>query len=185
MAISAPKKKISRPPPLSPCRYPRGTCVPPPPAPSSYALSLSPFSIKTQPPPPARRFSPPTSQKQIENIRYVHQANESEQPKEHKQPPKNKKNIYNFETPPKMSEVAPACELSGKESGTRFADPLLKSSLRDFQAGNGSQTEFRTPSPKVREPHFHCFGFPEQLLKMGASWGFRQSPSHCTRLVVS
>ena len=45
-----------------------------------------------------------------------------------------------------------------------FRNPLFKGSCLAFTSKRGFQNQFRTPSPKVREPHFLWFGLPVPLL---------------------
>ena len=44
--------------------------------------------------------------------------------------------------------------------------PFLWAFLQDFQAGEGLQTLFQTPSLKVREPHFLWFGGATSVKKL-------------------
>ena len=48
--------------------------------------------------------------------------------------------------------------------------PCLMTFLQRLPARRGSRTLFQTPSPKVRDSHFLCFGLPELLLRESRSF---------------
>ena len=68
--------------------------------------------------------------------------------------------------PASRIEESEVRELSVKESGISSGTPFLRGLHKYLQPKGGFRSQFRTPSPKVRKPHFRRFGFPELFLML-------------------